>query len=131
MGTTNLFVYFGIPTLFILLCMVAVGWITSKVKKRLVQKPLRWATAWGVLGCLIAISLAVAALVMNTDFVYNHASLVWPFCFSLAALNDKPSISAIFLVVGLMGVINGLYYALIAVLTWKIVQAIPKTPRPS
>jgi hypothetical protein len=67
---------------------------------------------------------------MNTDFVYNHASLVWPFCLSLAALNGGSSISSILLVLGLMGIINGLYYALIAALTWKIIQSIPQKSRP-
>jgi hypothetical protein len=127
MSASNLFLQFGIPTLFLLLCVIAVGWVSSKRNKKIVQNPVRWATVWGLFGCLIAVSLAVAALVMNTDFVYNHANLVWPFCLSLAALNDKPTMNAIFLVVGMMGVINGLYYAAIATLALKIVRAIPKT----
>ena len=82
--------------------MIGVGWVGSKQKRRFVQRPVKWATGWGLLGCFIAILLAVVALVMNTDFVYNHASLVWPFCLSLAALNDRPSISGIILVVGMI-----------------------------
>src|SRR5271167_4429453 len=117
MGKTNLFTYFGIPTVFILLFMIAVGWISSKQNKRFVQNPVRWAIGWGILGCLIAMLLAVTALEMNTDFVSNHASLVWPFCLSLGAFNDTPPKSGDFLLIGLMGVINGLYYALLASLT--------------
>jgi hypothetical protein len=129
MDIRTAFTYFGVPTLFIMLCMTAVGWVGSMGNIRFIQKLSRWATAWAVLGCLLAISLAVTAEIMNTDFVYNHASLVWPFCLSLAALNGSPPFSASLLVVGIMGIINGLYYALLATLTWKIVRALPKKSR--
>jgi hypothetical protein len=36
---------------------------------------------------LIAASLAITAWTMNTDFVYNNASLVWPFYLGLGALD--------------------------------------------
>ncbi|MGA9571398.1 MAG: hypothetical protein WBS17_15025 [Candidatus Acidiferrales bacterium] len=59
---------------------------------------------------------------MNTDLVYNHANLIWPFCLSLAALNGHPPVGVGLLVVGLMGVINGVYYGVLAALTWKLVR---------
>jgi hypothetical protein len=110
--------------------MSAVGWIDSKRSKRFVQNPLKWVTGWTLFGCAVAILLAVTAGIMNTDFVYNHASLVWPFCLSLAALNDSPSLGLGLMVVGIMGIMNGLYYALLAALTWKIIQALPKKSHP-
>jgi heme A synthase len=126
MSATNLLSYYGTPTLFILLCMGTVGWVSSKRDDRSVRKPFKWVTGWGLVGAFVAILLALTASSMNTDFVYNHASLIWPFCLSLAALNDRPPMGAIIWVVSLMGVVNGLYYALLASLTWKIIQAIPK-----
>jgi hypothetical protein len=129
MDTRTFFVYFGIPTLFIMLCMTVVGWVSSTQNMKFVQKLSRWVIAWSLFGCSVAILLAVTAGIMNTDFVYNHASLVWPFCLSLAAFNDGPHSGAELLVVGIMGIINGLYYALLAGLTWKIFQALPKKSR--
>ena len=73
----------------------------------------------------MVISLAIAAWVMNTDFVYRHASMVWPFRLSLIVLDGHPSVGAGLLLVCLMGVMNGLYYALMAALTWKIIQLLP------
>ena len=57
MSASNLFLYFGIPTLFLLLCVISVGWVSSKQNKKFVQKPVRWATVWGLFGCFIAVSL--------------------------------------------------------------------------
>lgn len=76
-----------------------------------------------MIGFLIAASLAITAWMMNTDFVYNHASLVWPFCLGLGALGGRPSIGVGLLLVALMGVINALYYAVLAVLTWLLLKA--------
>jgi hypothetical protein len=73
--------------------------------------------------------LAITAWAMNTDFVYSHASLVWPFCLSLAALDGHPSVGIGLLLVCLMGVMNGLYYAVMAALAWKITQLLPKKSR--
>ena len=129
MDTRALFIYFGLPTLFIMLCMTAVGWVSSITHMKILQKLFRWAGGWGALGCFLAISLAVTAWVMNTDFIYNRASIVWPFCLSLAALNGHPSVEVGLLLVCLMGVMNGLYYALIAALTWKIIQMLSKKSR--
>jgi hypothetical protein len=126
MSATSLLIYYRTPTLFILLCMGTVGWVSSKRDEGSVRKPFKWVTGWGPLGASVAILLALTAWSMNTDFVYNHASLIWPFCLSLAALNGRPPMSAIAWVVLLMGVVNGLYYALLASLSWKIMQAIPK-----
>jgi len=85
--------------------------------------------AMGGLGCLVAMSLAVTAWGMNTDFVYSHASIVWPFALSLAALDSHPSVRVALLLFCLMGVMNGLYYAFIAACTWKIVQLLPRKSR--
>jgi hypothetical protein len=125
MDTNHLFIYFALPTFFIMLCMTVVGWVSSAMKRRIVQKLFRWVSGWSVVGCFLAILLACTAWVMNTDFVYSHASIVWPFCLSLAALDGHPSIGVGVLLVCMMGVMNGLYYALMAALTWKIVRILP------
>ena len=98
-------------------------------KWKFVQKLFKWVTGWGLSGCFLAILLAVTAWWMNTDFVYSHATLVWPFCLSLAALDGHPPIGVGLLLVCMMGVMNGLYYALMAGLTWKIIQLLPKKSR--
>ncbi len=116
------FTYFGVPTLFIMLCMTVVAWLSSVGDKKSIRKLYIWVTAWAVLGCFLAISLTAAAWLMNTDLVYNHANLIWPFCLSLAALNGHPPVGVGLLVVGLMGVINGVYYGVLAALTWKLVR---------
>ena len=110
------FTYFGVPTLFIMLCMTVVAWLSSVGDKKSIRKLYIWVTAWAVLGCFLAISLTAAAWLMNTDLVYNHANLIWPFCLSLAALNGHPPVGVGLLVVGLMGVINGVYYGVLAAL---------------
>jgi hypothetical protein len=116
------FAYLGLPSLFIMLCMTAVGSLSFMANRAFVRKLFKWVTGWGALGCFLAISLALAAWVMNTDFVYSHASIVWPFRLSLIVLDGHPSVAIGLLLIGLMGVMNGLYYALMAVLTWKIIQ---------
>ena len=78
--------YFGIPTLFLMSCMSVVGWIAYKRRSRLIQRGVRWIAVWALAGFFVASLLAVAARMMNTDFVYNNASLVWPFCLTLDAL---------------------------------------------
>ena len=125
MDTRAFFGYLGLPTLFIMLCMTTVGWISFIANRKFVRRLFKWVTGWGALGCFLAISLAIAAWVMNTDFVYRHASMVWPFRLSLIVLDGHPSVGAGLLLVCLMGVMNGLYYALMAVLSWKIVQLLP------
>jgi hypothetical protein len=122
MDMRPIFTYFGLPTLFIMLCMTVVAWLRYVGDKKSIYKLYKWVTAWAVLGCFLAISLAAAAWIMNTDFVYNHANLIWPFCLSLAALNGRPPVGVGLLVVGLMGVINGVYCAALAALTWKLVR---------
>ena len=126
MTIRSAFVYFGMPTLFIMLCMISLGWVTSVKKARFVQNQSKWVTGWAVSGCFLAILLAVISWEMNTDFVYSHASLVWPFCLSLAALDGHPAIGVGLLLVCMMGVMNGLYYALIAALSWKMVRLLPR-----
>jgi hypothetical protein len=74
-----IFTYFGLPTLFIMLCMTVVAWLRYVGDKKSTYKLYKWGTAWAVLGCFL-------------------------------------------LVVGLMGVINGVYYAVLAALTWKLVR---------
>ena len=108
--------------MFIMLCMTVVAWLSSVGDKKSIRKLYIWVTAWAVLGCFLAISLTAAAWLMNTDLVYNHANLIWPFCLSLAALNGHPPVGVGLLVVGLMGVINGVYYGVLAALTWKLVR---------
>jgi hypothetical protein len=125
MDTRAFFVYLGVPTLFIMLCMTAVGCVSFTANRKFVRKLFKWVTGWGALGYLLAISLAIAAWVMNTDFVYRHASMVWPFRLSLIVLDGRPSVGAGLLLICLMGVMNGLYYALMAALTWKIIQLLP------
>jgi hypothetical protein len=120
------FIYFGLPTLFIMLCMTAVGWASSVTNRKFVQKLFKWVTAWGALGCFVAMSLASTAWVMDTDFVASHGSIVWPFCLSLSALDGHPSFPLGLLLICLMGVVNGLYYALIAALIWRIIQLLPR-----
>ncbi len=123
MTTTTFFIHFGAPTLFISLCMGVVAWISCKRQKEFPRR-LTWVTGWAFTGFSIAASLAIAAWMMNTDFVASHASLVWPFCLSLVALNGKPLIATGLLLVGLMGVQNGLYYALLAALMLVILRAL-------
>jgi hypothetical protein len=125
MDTKAFFVYLGVPTLFIMLCMTAVGWVSFIANRKFVRKLFKWITGWGALGCFLAIFLAIAAWVMNTDFVYRHASMVWPFRISLIVLDGRPSVGAGLLLICLMGVMNGLYYALMAALTWKVIQLLP------
>jgi hypothetical protein len=125
MDTRAFFVYLGVPTLFIMLCMTAVGWVSFIANRKFARKLFKWVTGWGALGYFLAFSLAIAAWVMNTDFVYRHASMVWPFRLSLIVLDSRPSVGAGLLIICLMGVINGLYYALMAALTWKIIQLLP------
>jgi hypothetical protein len=126
MGTKASLIYFGPPTLFIMLCMTVVGWFSSITNRKFIQKLFKWVTRWGALGCFLAMFLAVTAWVMNTDFVYSHASIVWPFCLSLGALDGHPSLGVGLLLVCLMGVMNGVYYALMAALTWKIIHLLPE-----
>ena len=123
MTTTTLLIHFGAPTLFISLSMGVAAWISCKRQKEFPRR-LTWVTGWALTGLSIAASLAIAAWMMNTDFVASHASLVWPFCLGLVALNGKPLIGTGLLLVGLMGVQNGLYYALLAALTWVILRAL-------
>jgi hypothetical protein len=123
---TRAFAYLGLPSLFIMLCMTAVGCLGFIANSAFVRKLFKWVTGWGALGCFLAISLALAAWVMNTDFVYSHASMVWPFRLSLIVLDGHPSVGIGLLLIGLMGVVNGLYYAFMAALTWKIIQLLPK-----
>jgi len=66
---------------------------------------------------------------MSTSYVYNHASIVWPFCLGLVALDGHPPLAVVLLVVVLIGVENGVYYALLAALIWKPVQLFPKKSR--
>ena len=89
------------------------------------EKLSRWVYTWSTFGCILAVVLAVTAWIMNTDFVYSHASIVWPFCLSLAALDGHPSIAVGSLLVCMMGAMNGLYYAVLAFLTWKVVRLLP------
>ena len=109
--------------------MTAVGWFSSISNRKFVQQLSKWVTGWGALGFCLAMSLAVTAWVMNTDSVYNHASIVWPFCLSVEVLDGHPSLGFGLLLVCLMGVMNGLYYALMAALTWKIIQLLPEKSR--
>jgi hypothetical protein len=129
MGTRAFFAYFGPPTLLIMLCMTAVGWFSSISNRKFVQKLSKWVTRWGAVGFCLAMFLAVTAWVMDTDFVYSHANIVWPFCLSLGALDGHPSLGFGLLLVCLMGVINGVYYALMAALTWKIIQFLAEKSR--
>jgi len=104
-------------------CMTVLGWVSRKRKWRLAQNRLHWIGSWAVIGFLIATSLAIAASAMNTDFIYNNANLVWPSCLGLGALDGHPSIAVGSLLVVLMGVVNALYYAFLAVLTWLLLKA--------
>jgi hypothetical protein len=126
MDTRAFFAYLGLPSLFIMLCMIAVGCVGLYANRKFMRKLFKWITAWGTLGCFLAISLAIAAWVMNTDFVYSHASMVWPFRLLLIVLDSHPSLGAGLLLIGLMGVMNGLYYALMAALTWTIIRLLPQ-----
>jgi hypothetical protein len=115
--------YFGIPTLFLLLCMVTVGWVTRKQKRKFASRPLSWIATWAFVGFFVAGVLAITAWVMNTDFVYNNASLVWPFCLGLGALDGHPAILVGLLLVALMGFINCLFYAFLAAISWMLLKA--------
>ena len=115
--------YFGIPTLFLLLCMGAVGWVSRKRKRKFAQRPMPWIARWASVGFFVAGVLAITTWVMNTDFVYKNASLVWPFCLGLVALNGHPSILVGLLLVALMGFINSLYYAFLAAMSWMLLKA--------
>src|SRR5215467_13737159 len=94
MDAVGILNYFGPPTLFLLVCMGVVGWIGSKQRRKFVQRSIKWFATWAVVGFFVASLLAVTAWIRNTDFVYNHASLVWPFCLTLGALNGHPLVSA-------------------------------------
>jgi len=123
MDARGFFLYFGIPSLFLMTCMTVLGWVGRKRKWKLAQKRVSWIGSWAVIGFLIAALLAITAWIMNTDFVYNNASLVWPFCLGLGALDGHPSVGVGSLLVALMGGVNALYYALLAVLTWLLLKA--------
>lgn len=84
--------YEGIPPLFLLLCMGAVGWVSRKQKRKFVQRPLSWIAAWASVGFFVAGALATAAWVMNTNFVSSNATLLWPLSSGLVALDGHPSI---------------------------------------
>jgi len=129
MDAIGFFEYFGIPTFFLLLCMSVVGWVGRKQKREFVHRRFRWITTWAVIGFFVALLLAVTAWIMNTNFVYNNASLVWPFCLTLGALDGHPPIGVGLLVVSVMGLVNGLYYALLAALSWVIMKAISTKSR--
>ena len=116
MDATGFFYYFGVPSLFLMVCMAVAWWVSRKKK----HKPINWIATWGLIGFFVAVLLAITAWIMNTDFVYNNASLVWPFCLGLGALDGHPSIGVGLLLVALMGLINGLYYALLAALSWLL-----------
>lgn len=128
MDISTALIYFGLPTLFIMFCMIVTGWASSAKNLKFVRKLSRWATLWGGVGFILAMALAITAWAMNTDFIYGHASIVWPFCLSLAALDGHPSGGVGSLLVCMMGAMNGLYYAALALLTWKIVQLLPTKP---
>lgn len=125
MNTTTALIYFGLPSLFIMLFMILAGWACSAKSLKFVRKLSSWAIVWGSVGCIVAIVLAITAWAMNTDFIYSHASIVWPFCLSLAALDGHPSVGVGSVLVCMMGAMNGLYYAVLALLTWKIVRLLP------
>lgn len=123
MDAMGFFFYFGVPSLFLMACMTVAGWVGRKKEQKLGQKLANWTGSWAMIGFLTAASLAITAWIMNTDFVYSNASLVWPFCLGLGALDGHPSIGVGLLLVALMGVINALYYAFLAVLTWLLLTA--------
>jgi hypothetical protein len=123
MDATIFFHYFAVPSLFLMTCMTAWGWVSRKRSWKLGGRPVIWIGSWAVTGFFIATLLASTAWIMNTDFVYNKASLIWPFCLTLGALNGRPSVGVGSLVVALMGVINALYYALLSVLAWLLLKA--------
>ena len=103
--------------------MIAVRLVSRKKKWKFPEKWINWIGAWSVVGFLIAASLAITAWMMNTDFIYNNASLVWPFCLTLGALDGHPSVGVGLMVIALMGVINAFYYGLLAALTWLLLKA--------
>jgi hypothetical protein len=113
-----------------MLCMIVIGWVSFAAYGKFVRKLFKRVTGWGALGCFLAISLAIAAWMMNTDFVCRHASIVWPFRLSLIVLDGHPSIGVGLLLICLMGIMNGLYYALMAALTWKIIELLPNKSHP-
>jgi hypothetical protein len=80
MDATGFFFYFGIRSLFLMACMTVLGWVSRKTKWKSAQQRITWIGAWAVIGFLFAASLAITAWIMNTDFIYYNASLVWPFC---------------------------------------------------
>jgi hypothetical protein len=122
-GESRLIYYFGTPTLFLLLCISAVGWVSHKRKRKSVQRPLPWIATWASVGFCIASILAIAAWFMNTNFIRNNAGLLWPFSLGLVALDGHPSILVGLLLVTLMGFINGLYYAFLAAMSWMLLKA--------
>jgi hypothetical protein len=115
---------YGIPTLFLLLCMSVAGWVSRKHKGKLAHQPLAWITTWTSVGFLVAGILAITAWVMNNNIVKNNAGLLWPFSLGLVALDGHPSILAGLLVVAVMSFVNGLYYALLALLSWVLLGAL-------
>jgi hypothetical protein len=123
MDATSFFQYFGIPSLFLMTCMTVLGWVSRKRNWKLGDQRAVWVGSWAVIGFFIAASLATTSWIMNTDFVYNNASLVWPFCLGLEALNGHPQTSVVLLLVAIWGVINALYYALLAMLGWLLLKA--------
>jgi hypothetical protein len=115
---------YGIPTLFLLLCISVAGWVSGKEKRNLVQRPLAWIALWTSAGFLVASILAITAWVMNTNIVKNNAGLLWPFNLGLVALDGHPSILAGLLVIAVMSFVNGLYYALLAAISWILLWAL-------
>jgi lysylphosphatidylglycerol synthetase-like protein (DUF2156 family) len=121
--------YFGVPTIFLLLSMSAVGWLSHKRNWKLTQRARVWFTTWPSIGFLIVLVLVTAAWIMNTNFVYNNASLVWPFCMTIEALDGHPPILVGLLVLAELCVINGVFYALLATISWFLLKALrPRGP---
>lgn len=112
--------HFGIPTLFLLLCMGAVGWVGRNQKKKFVQRPLPWVATWASIGFSVAGIVATIAWMIGANLPYNNFDLLWPFSFGLAGLDNHPSIMVVLLAVTVMGSLNGLYYAFLAVVSWML-----------
>jgi len=124
----NLLSYFGPPILFILLCMGAARWLGAKqgTLNWMVRSAGRWLTTWSAIGFAMAMLLGTLAWAMNTDDVMNDASLVWPFCIGLMALDGNPSALAIIIVLSITAIQNSVLYLILAALVWGSSNWIPK-----
>jgi len=90
----------------------------------------RWLCTWSFVGFAIAATLGVVAWIMNTDYVYEHAEWVWPFCLGLEALQGKPTTLEILMVLTILALENAILYFLLAAIVGLGLRLVTKMSKP-